>query len=243
MRLFRSIAAGILTLAFATSARASGVIPADHNAGKIPNITVWDEANHEGQLRTKLAGAGSGPVFVLPVYTHCTMSCPVLAARLVHETAQLAPGAVFRVLIFSFDSSDDAASLRAFRAEQKLPASWILVRSTDVDIRQFTDFFHYRVLTEGPVMLHSNQLFLFDHHLVWKATFLNEDWIAADIRTWLRRVEVPGLLGWLVMNPQKLAFIGFCGMLLALDLVLWAVISRSQLSVRNRPSQVVAKER
>jgi cytochrome oxidase Cu insertion factor (SCO1/SenC/PrrC family) len=228
--MMRALIGGIITLALATSARASAVIPADANAGQIPNITVWDEANTQTSLRSKLNATGSGPVFVLPVYTHCTMSCPVLASRLVRETAQLTPGTLFRVLIFSFDPADDAASLRAFRVQEKLPPSWIIVRSTDSDIRRFTDFFHYTILTEGPVMLHTNQIFLLDHSLTWRATFLNESWTAADLRTWLRRVEVPGLLGWFVMNPEKLAFIGLGGMLLSLALILWALLSRSRPS-------------
>ena len=218
----------ILALALVPAARASGVTPAETNAGKIPNITVWDEANTQTSLWAKLDAGGSGPIFVLPVYTHCTMSCPVLASRLIHETQQLAPGTAFRVLIFSFDPADDAASLRAFRLQEKLPASWMIVRSTDTDIRRFDDYFHYVILTEGPVMLHTNQMFLLDHTLTWRATFLNESWTAADIRTWLQRVEVPSVFGWFVMNPLNLAFIGLGGMLLSLGLIMWVLMARAK---------------
>jgi len=159
MTALRCMTAGFLTLALAVSARASGVIPGDQSAGHIPNITVWDEADHQASLRTKLDASGAGPVFVLPVYTHCTMSCPMLASRHTAETAQLTPSTPFRVLIFSFDPADDAASLREFRVQQRLPASWAIVRSSDLDIRRFTDFFHYRVLTEGGVMLHTTRSF------------------------------------------------------------------------------------
>jgi hypothetical protein len=154
------------------------------------------------------------------------MSCPVLAAKLFRETSLLRPGTTFRVLIFSFDPADDAASLHAFRIQQKLPPSWLLVRSTDADIRRFTDFFHYNVLTEGPVMLHTNQIFLLDHTLTWRATLVNESWNATDLRTWLKRVETPGIIGWFIMNPEKLAFVALGGMLLSLALILWAILSR-----------------
>ena len=224
----RCIATGFLALALALSAKASGVIPGDQGAGQIPNIPVWDEADHQTLLRTKLEASGTGPVFVLPVYTHCTMSCPVLASRLVRETAQLAPGTPFRVLIFSFDPAEDAASLRSFRAQQKLPANWILVRSSDREIRSFTDFFHYRVLTEGEVMLHTNQMFLLNHNLVWRAVFVNESWDVADIRSWLKRVEAPGIIGWAIMNPAMIVYAGLGGMLLSLGLVLAAMLSRSK---------------
>ena len=233
MGLLRCITAGFLTLAFALSAKASGVIPGDPSAGTIPNITVWDEAGHQSLLRTKLEAAGSGPVFVLPVYTHCTMSCPVLASRLVAETAQLGAGTRFRVLIFSFDPADDAAALREFRAQEKLPASWVIVRSSDLDIRRFTDFFHYRVLTEGGVMLHTNQMFLMNQDFVWRATFVNESWSAADIRTWLKRVQSPGIVGWAMMNPATIVYAGLGGMLLSLGLALAAMLSRTAPAARR----------
>ena len=226
----------ILILALVPAARASGVTPSETNAGKIPNITVWDETNAQSTLWAKLNANGSGPVFILPVYTHCTMSCPVLASRLIRETGQLAPGTPFRVLIFSFDPADDAASLRVFRTQENLPPSWMIVRSTDTDIRRFDDYFHYVVLTEGPVMLHTNQMFLLDHTLTWRATFLNENWTVSDISTWLKRVEVPSILGWLVMNPAKLAFIGLGGMILSLALILWALMSRSRPSPLQQQS-------
>ena len=78
------------------------------------------------------------------------------------------------------------------------------------------------------LLLHTNQMFLLDHAFVWRATFVNESWTADDLRTWLKRVEVPGLIGWVVMNPEKLAFIGLGGMVLSLALVLWALLSRSR---------------
>ncbi len=225
----------LITLALAISARASSVTPADSNAGQIPNITVWDESNTQKTLWSELNAGGAGPVFVLPVFTHCTMSCPVLASRLVHETAQLAPGKPFRVLIFSFDPGEDAASLRKFRAQEKLPAAWMLVRSTDPEIRRFIDFFHYKVLTQGELMLHTNQIFILNHTLTWRATLINESWSAAELRTWLGRVEVPGVIGWLVMNPERLAFIGLGGMVLSLALILWAMLSRPGRPLRTPP--------
>ena len=103
--------------------------PAGINAGKIPDITVWDEANVQHTLWDELRAAGTGPVIVLPVYTRCTMSCPVLARMLVQQTSQINGGTPYRVLIFSFDPGDDAQALRQFRVQKKLPSAWILVRS------------------------------------------------------------------------------------------------------------------
>lgn len=215
-----------LAMALASGARAVAVTPAGMNAGKIPDITVWDEANVQHTLWDKLQAAGSGPVLVLPVYTRCTMSCPVLARMLVQQTSRISGGTPYRVLIFSFDPGDDAEALRQFRAQKNLPSSWILVRSQAADIRRFCDFFHYTVMTEGTVMIHTNQMFLLDHALQWRATFIDQSWNAADLRTWMSRAESPGLFGWLKLNPEVLVFIGFGGILLSLMLILGILVLR-----------------
>ena len=207
-------------MAVASSSTALAVTPAGMSAGKIPDIAVWDEANVQHSLWDELRAAGSGPVLVLPVYTRCTMSCPVLARMLIQQTAQISGGLPYRVLIFSFDPGDDAQALRQFRAQKNLPAAWILVRSGAADIRRFCDFFHYTVMTEGAVMIHTNQMFLLDRNFQWRATFIDQSWSAADLRTWINRAESPGLFGWLAMNPEVLVFAGFGGLLLSLMLIL-----------------------
>jgi cytochrome oxidase Cu insertion factor (SCO1/SenC/PrrC family) len=226
MKFIRLLYLSMLVLALAPCTRATAAIPAGTNAGKIPDVTVWDEANVQHSLWDELRSAGSGPVIVLPVYTRCTMSCPILARMLVQQTAQLSGGMPFRVLIFSFDPGDDAKALRQFRAQKNLPASWLLVRSQPADIQRFCDFFHYSVMTEGPIMIHTNQMFLLDHTLEWRATFVDEDWNAAELRTWMKRVESPGPFAWLTTNPDLLVFAGFGGVLLSLILVLTVLVFR-----------------
>jgi cytochrome oxidase Cu insertion factor (SCO1/SenC/PrrC family) len=234
MRLKLYLLLSTLALALASGSGAAAVVPADRNAGQIPDIAVWDEANLHSTLWEKLRAAGSGPVIVLPVYTRCTMSCPVLARMLVKETSQMSGGAPYRVLIFSFDPGDDAEALRKFRVQEGLPPTWMLVRSDAGDIRRFCDFFHYSILTEGSVMIHLNQIFLLDHTFQWRATFIDQGWNAAELRTWMKRVESPGFWGWVAMNPESLAFIGFGGMLLSLALILAVLLWRFPVSVKLR---------
>jgi len=85
-------------------------------------------------------------------------------------------------------------------------------------------------MTEGSVMIHTNQMFLLDHNFEWRATFIDENWNAAELRTWMRRAESPGLLGWLTMNPEMLVFIGFAGLLLSLILIVGVLLLRSRPS-------------
>ena len=208
-------------------------VPADSHEGQIPDLAVWDEANVQHSLwdELRLRGCRDGA-------RHCAAGVHALYDELSRTGAHAGPanladwrrGALSRV-IFSFDPGDDAAALRLFRAQKGLPAKWILVRSDAADIRRFCDFFHYTVMTEGSVMIHTNQMFLLDHNFEWRATFIDQNWDAADLRTWMRRAESPGLLAWLMMNPETLVFIGFGGLLLSLMLIVGALLLRSRSSV------------
>lgn len=209
---------------FAAPARAT--VPAPEEARKIPDVSVIDDANQQASLWEKLRAAGDGPVFVLPVYTRCTLSCPLLARRLNQETARMGVGAAYRVLIFSFDRSDDAASLRRFREREHLPQSWVLVRASEQDTRRLTDFFHYPVWADGAVLVHANQVFLLDHNLGWRATFTGLDWDAAELLKWMNDVESPGISAWLATNPEKLVWIGFGTLVLSLVVMLVWLIRR-----------------
>ncbi|MES2393842.1 MAG: hypothetical protein V4555_19555, partial [Acidobacteriota bacterium] len=88
--------------------------------------------------------AGSGPVVVLPIYARCTMSCPITTNMLVGEAAKMTSAKPYRVVIFSFDPTDDATALRHFRADKHLPSTWLLLRSNPEGVRRFCDFFHFR---------------------------------------------------------------------------------------------------
>ena len=211
-----SFAAFLLVLALNSCGARGAVVPAQNDAGHIPNLTVWDETNRQNSLPEMLREAGNGPVILLPVYTRCTMSCPVLAAKLKAETARMMYGQSYRVLLFSFDPSEDAASLRGFREREKLPGKWMLVRAEETDIRRFSDFFHYSIMADGAMFVHPNQIFLLDHTLRWRATIIGVDWDATELGNWMQRVEAPGILGWVAMNPEKLVWIGFGGLLLSL---------------------------
>jgi SCO1/SenC len=192
----------------------------------VPNVQVWDEANHHVLLGSVLATAGGEPVILLPVYTRCPASCPVLTQKLVEETGRLGHSVAYRVLVFSFDPRETADSLRMFRGQQRVPANWILVRANEAEIRRFFDFFHYSVMTEGSMLIHPNEVFLLDHRLNWRATLVGVDWNSVVLNNNLRWIENPGLVGWIATNPAKLALAGFGGLLFSLGLIMGWLISR-----------------
>ena len=89
-------------------------------------------------------------------------------------------------------------------------------------------------------MIHTNQMFLLDHNLQWRATFIDQSWNAADLRTWMSRAESPGPFGWLAMNPEVLVFAGFGGLLLSLMLILGIFILRPR-SLSRQAAAVIGR--
>jgi SCO1/SenC len=204
--------------------------------GPVPHVQVWDEADHKMPLQSVLEAEGSGSVILLPVYTRCSASCPVLTQKLKAESAHLGSQVAYRVLVFSFDPSETSDSLRTFRKQERLPANWIMVRADEEEIRRFFDFFHYSVMTEGGMLVHPSEIFLLDHDLNWQATLLGEDWSSAELQKKLSRIETPGPAGWIAMNPAALAVVGFGGMLLSLGLLIGWLIFRNRNLVRPQHS-------
>lgn len=202
------------------------VVPAKSDSGRIPNVAIWDEAGQKRSLWAELRRAGDGPVIVLPVYTRCAMSCPTLTRKLAQEAVRLGDSATYRVLIFSFDPTEDTESIREFRKREHVPANWLIVRAEDAEIRSFFDYFHYPIMTEGSVLVHSNEIFLLDHDLNWRATLVDVNWSSAELGEWIGRVESPGVRGWLAMNPEKLAWTGFSGLLLGVGVCVGWLIRR-----------------
>jgi cytochrome oxidase Cu insertion factor (SCO1/SenC/PrrC family) len=195
--------------------------------GPVPHVQVWDEANHRTSLRAVLEAGGSGSVILLPVYTRCLASCPLLTQKLEAEAARLGSDTAYRVLVFSFDPSETGDSLRTFRKQERLPTNWIMVRADEKEIRRFFDFFHYSVMTESGMLIHPSEIFLLDHNLNWRATLVGVDWSSVVLQKKLSRIETPGLAGWIAMNPAALAVVGFGGMLLSLGLIIgWLIFRR-----------------
>lgn len=206
---------------------AAPLAAAELNSRAIPDVRVWNEANHNVPLQSVLTAEGGGPVILLPIYTRCGASCPVLTRKLEEEAARMDSGIAYRVLVFSFDPSESSKSLEIFRRQEQVPANWAMVRADEGEIRQFFDFLHYPVMTEGDMLIHPSEIFLLDDGLNWRGTLVGVDWSSAELQRQLSRIETRGLAGWIAMNPAALAVMGFGGMLLSLGLLIgWLIFHK-----------------
>ena len=168
-----------LALAAASSSHAS-TIPVAQSA-PIPDVQVLDEASRSASLRSMLTQSGGGPVILLPIFTRCAASCPVLTRKLETALGGINPAEPYRVVVFSFDPLETSESLRLYRLQQNVPADWKIVRSNEGEIRRFFGFFRYAVMNQDGKLVHPNEVFLLDQDLRWRWTLVGEDWSSTEL--------------------------------------------------------------
>ena len=195
---------------------------------------MWDETDHKISLRATLTEFGPGSIILLPVYTRCMGTCPVLARKLRSELAQLNSPASYRVVLFSFDPAETRESLKRFRKQEQLPAEWLMVRGDEAELRRFFDFFHYSVMKENGALIHPSELFLLANdagigkELHWRASLVGVEWSARDLEKELKELQSPSLLGRLEMNPELLVKAAFAGFIASLSfLIAWITFRKA----------------
>lgn len=200
----------------------------------LPAVTVLDEHDQE-----RILGGLDEPLFLLPVFTKCKMSCPILVQALkgaLESYAREGGKQSYRVLVFTFDASDRREDLLRFRRDQGIPPSWVLVRSPDQGaIRAFFDSFSYSIMSSDGGFIHPNEIFVFNADGVWISTLFGSGLRSSDIREVFRASldsQSRGLLGgakrWL-SHPQSWAILGALGLVGTLGFLF------SFLVLRKRP--------
>lgn len=203
------------------------LVPADQ-PGLVPApVTVVNEQDQPVNLGSLMAGAS--PVILLPVFTRCAASCPVMVQALKKALAGIP--ADFHVVIFSFDPHDTAADLARFRKEEGIPTDWRLVRSSgEAATRPFFDQLNYHFMNAAGGFNHPNRLFVFSPAYRWSGAFTGRDFTAQELTSARRdalAIDHPSLLRRVMgrfLSPVGLASLGVVGMTATLGviaLVLW----------------------
>ncbi len=229
-----------LPIVFLTGGVARAELLPALKAGLVPQgVSVIDEQDQKQDLRQILVGPQ--PVLLLPVFTKCLGSCPVMVHALKKALQQPSTRAPFRVVIFDFDSGDRAADLKRFRQEVELPADWIFVRSSaDGATRDFFDQFDYHFMREGGGFNHPNQAFILSAQGKWTGIWLGSAYSASLLKTGFDQAfsadhpnfasRVSAILG----RTENWVLFGMAGFLVGLVVV--AAIFVRYWSRRTRPS-------
>ena len=213
---------------FAAAPLSARVVPAAEHGGSAPYVQVTDEAGNRLPLNTLLAAMGTGPVLILPVYTRCTISCPIQSQKLKQGLAELNPRPL-RVILFSFDPQDTSESLTQFRKVQALPSNWKLVRASETEAAGYFEFFHYPILTESGEFVHPDRIFVLDASLRWQASIEGLNWGPAELRQVVGEAGSPGPMLWMRNHVNLVAWIGFANIAASIGL-LFAFLAYSRKS-------------
>ena len=157
----RIIALFALTLSVASS-RANVVDLVPQQGRVIPPIRWTDDA---GRAR-RLSEFSGYPLILLPIYTRCPGPCLQNVDRLKEALADSANNPrQFRVLLFSFDSSDNAMTLKKYRERENIPVGWSIGAASQKNIEALLESSGVQVGKAGTEFIHPNIVLFLDPKL------------------------------------------------------------------------------
>jgi cytochrome oxidase Cu insertion factor (SCO1/SenC/PrrC family) len=128
----------------------------------VARISWTDETGRARQL-SEFAGF---PVILLPIYTRCPGACLANVERLKNALSDSSSDLrQFRVLLFSFDSSDTPAKLAAYRLHDTIPLAWFVGTSSQPNIDALLESIGFQYGRAGREFAHPNLLLVLDAKL------------------------------------------------------------------------------
>jgi cytochrome oxidase Cu insertion factor (SCO1/SenC/PrrC family) len=207
-------AGAVLLLVLAPHARAT-VIEVEPQRGRaVAQIDWTDETNAPHHL-SEFTGY---PLVVVPIFTRCRTACVQNVAQLKNAlAASSADPRQFRVLLFSFDSTDSAAVLAKYREREAIPLNWSVASSTQPNIDALLDSLGFVVGKAGREFTHPNMVLFLDRDLRVAHWIYGTDYAKSDVESALRIAA--GNSSWLAQQSEWLyALLLFAGSLLCVAL-------------------------
>ena len=169
----------VFYVAFAASAFAGAVKDVSPQRGhSVAPINWTDDA---GRVRGLSEFAGY-PMILLPIYTRCPTAC---IANVDHLKTALSGSSAdprqFRVLLFSFDSSDTPEKLTAYRTREKIPLSWFVGTGTQQNIDVLLESIGFQYGRAGKEFTHPNVVLFLDSQLRIAKWIYGTDYSGGDV--------------------------------------------------------------
>lgn len=139
----------------------------------LPELWVTDERGAVSNLKDALVSEShKGPLLLIPVFTKCRMSCPVMVEAVKKATLEFGKTTPthrpLRIAVLSFDASDKAKDLSNFRKREQISNDWKLFAATDQQaVRTFFDEYSYSIMTDDGGFNHPNQALALSPSLKW----------------------------------------------------------------------------
>lgn len=228
MRLFAILLVGVLT----ANVRGAVVDLAPQRGRAVPAITWIDENGRTREL-SQFAGY---PLILLPIYTRCRGACVQNVDQLKKALADSsADPRQFRVLLFSFDSTDRPATLAKYRDRENIPLGWSIGTASQPNIDALLESIGFQVGKAGTEFMHPNMLIFLDSKLRVARWIYGTDYSARDVDLALKVAS--GGSDWIGRYSEWLyALLLFAGSVLCVALCYYV----AQLNARRRFSETVA---
>lgn len=200
MMMKKSVILGIWICATLGSPARGNVVEVEPERGRqIPSI-IWTDDT--GRTRS-LSGFAGNPVVLLPVYTRCRTACIANASQLKKALARASSDqSQFRVLLFSFDSTDTPAMLRAYRQRENIPLAWSLGTADQRNVDRLLDSIGFQAGKAGSEFVHANLLVFLDPNLRIAKWIYGTDYSGRDVEAGLEIAA--GRSDWLGQHWQWL---------------------------------------
>src|SRR5205085_37168 len=122
------------------------------------------------------------PLILLPIYTRCRTACVENVDRLKQTLGDSANDiSQVRVLLFSFDSSDDPATVAKYRQSEHIPLGWVIGTGSQADIDALLDSIGVQVGKAGREFTHPNILLFLDPKLRVAKWIYGTDYSTRDL--------------------------------------------------------------
>src|SRR6266496_667782 len=191
-----------------------------------------------GQIRQLSEFAGF-PVVLLPIYTRCRTACTANADQLKKTLADSsADPRQFRVLLFSFDSTETPSTLATYRTRENIPLSWSVGTGSQTDIDALLESIGFQYGKAGTEFAHANILIFVDSNLRIAKWIYGTDYSGRDVDLALK--VAAGESDWIGQHSQLVyALLLFAGSILCVALSYYLL----QLSLTRRASRTAAANR
>lgn len=204
----------LIVIALAANLRGNVVELAPERGHPVAAITWTDET---GRARA-LSEFSGYPLVLLPIYTRCPGPCLQNVDRLKTALANSSTDPrQFRVLLFSFDSTDNAATLVKYRERENIPLGWSVGAASQNNIDALLESIGVQIGKAGTEFTHPNILVFVDPKLRIEKWIYGTNFSGADVDRALK--VAGGGNDWIGEHSQLLyALLLFAGSLLCVAL-------------------------
>lgn len=207
----------------------------------IPSINWTDES---GRARN-LSEFSGYPLVLLPIYTRCPGPCLQNVDRLKEALANSTNNPrQFRVLLFSFDPSDSAMTLKKYREHENIPLNWSIAVASQANIDMLLESIGVQVGRAGTEFAHPNIVLFLDPKLRVAKWIYGTAYSGRDVDLALRIAD--GENDWIGQHAQllySLLLLAGSGLCVALAYYLMQFLALRRLGRDNRSIHPITAER